>query len=383
MQMKSIKYVQFEKSTREWGIDDFSLGNINLIVGKNATGKSKILNIIGALANLVSGDVKLQYISGNYKVVFDHCEKEITYLLEYEENKVVKEKLIIDSMPVLDRTDGGRGSIFAEKENKDIQFQAPESELACVIRRDEVQHSFFEPLYMWGKHMRHYCFGTFLGKRNFAIITNSEKKNDLNLKDTDQVVAMFRKGRKKFSDKFVDAVKADMRSIGYNLDKIDVGHPVSLTFQPGIIQVPNGMLVKESDLDGDTDQNDMSQGMFRAMSLLIQLNYSQMASIPSCILIDDIGEGLDYERSSALIRLLVEKAKKSKVQLIMSTNNRVVMNNVPLEYLYVVRRFSKRPKIYNYKNAKDKEKFEEFELTGLNNFDFFATRFYEEEKGKE
>ena len=203
----------------------------------------------------------------------------------------------------------------------------------------------------------------------------------MNLKDTSQVVVMFWKGRKKFSSRFVNAIKADMRSIGYDLDKIDVGRPVSLAFKPGPIQIPNGILVQESDLDGETDQNDMSQGMFRAMSLLIQLNYSQMASIPSCILIDDIGEGLDYERASALIKLLVEKAKNSKVQLIMSTNDRFIMNNVPLEYWSVVRRFPKRSKIYNYRNAR--EKFEEFELTGLNNFDFFSSRFYVEGKDQE
>ena len=381
MRMKAMTYVQFEKRSREWGIDDFSLGNINLVVGKNATGKSKILNIIGGLANLVSGDVKLQFRSGKYRVIFDDDGKEITYFLEYEESKVVKEELIIDSKHVLNRSSRGRGSIFAEEEKKEIQFQAPESQLACVIRRDEVQHSFFEPLYKWGKHMRHYCFGTPLGKDCFAIVTNNEKKSDLNLKDTSQVVAMFKKGRKKFPDRFVDAIKADMKSIGYDIDKIDIGHPVSLTFKPGPIQIPNGILVKESDLDGDTDQNDMSQGMFRAMSLLIQLNYSQMASIPSCILIDDVGEGLDYERASALIKLLVEKAKNSKVQLIMSTNDRFVMNNVSLEYWSIVQRFPKRSRIYNYRNAR--EKFEEFELTGLNNFDFFASQFYEEGETKE
>ncbi|OHB76415.1 MAG: hypothetical protein A2Z25_18465 [Planctomycetes bacterium RBG_16_55_9] len=378
MRMKTITYVQFEEKPREWGIDNFSLGNINLVVGKNATGKSKILNVIGGLANLISGDVELKFRSGKYNVVFDNDGKEITYILEYEESRVLKEKLIINSKPVLDRHDGGRGTIFAEEENKEINFQAPENQLACVNRRDDVQHPFFEALYKWGKQMRHYHFGSPLGKDCFAIINNDEKGSDLNPKDTNQVVVMFWKGRKEFSDRFVDAIKVDMKSIGYNLDKIDVGRPMSLAFKPGPIQIPNGMLVQESDLDEETDQNDMSQGMFRAMSLLIQLNYSQMGSIPSCILIDDIGEGLDYERASALIKLLVEKAKNSKVQLIMSTNDRFVMNNVPLEYWSVVRRLPKRTKIYNYKNAR--KTFEEFELTGLNNFDFFSSRFYVEGK---
>jgi hypothetical protein len=34
----------------------------------------------------------------------------------------------------------------------------------------------------------------------------------------------------------------------------------------------------------------MSQGMFRVLSLIIQVNYSVLAKKPNCILIDDIGK---------------------------------------------------------------------------------------------
>lgn len=163
-----------------------------------------------------------------------------------------------------------------------------------------------------------------------------------------------------------------MTKVGFNLDNITVGSPISITFQ-NLLEPPEGILVKEGDLKGTTDQNSISQGMFRALSLIIQLNYSLLASVPSCILIDDIGEGLDYERASALIKLLIDKAKKSCVQLIMSTNDRFVMNNVPLEYWSIMRRFPNESKIYNYKNSR--KQFDDFELTGLNNFDFFTSDF--------
>ena len=68
--------------------------------------------------------------------------------------------------------------------------------------------------------------------------------------------------------------------------------------------------------------------MFRALSLITQITYSQLTSTPSCILVDDIGEGLDYERASALIKLVVEKARGKSIQLIMATNDRFVMNSV-------------------------------------------------------
>ena len=65
-------------------------------------------------------------------------------------------------------------------------------------------------------------------------------------------------------------------------------------------------------------------GMFRALSIIVQVNYSVLADTPSCILIDDIGEGLDFERSCDLIDVLISKAKNSSVQLLMATNDRFV-----------------------------------------------------------
>ncbi len=370
MQLESLTYAQYEGKPEEWSITDFPFGNINLIVGKNATGKSRTLNVIAALGNLVSGDVRLTFKSGNYKVKFNKDDKKLEYFLEYEDSNVIEEKLIIGSTLKFKRGSEGKGTIYADKEQKMIEFHAPPNELA-VTRRDDVQHPFFEDLYKWGKNMRHYRFGSQLGKSIYTIL-REDKEEEPNLKNAEQAVAIFKKGIKEYPSKFVFNIKTDMAKIGFNLDNIILGLPMSLTF--GL--PPQGILAKESDLKGETDQNEMSQGMFRALSLLIQLNYSLLASIPSCILIDDIGEGLDYERSSALIKLLIDKAKESRVQLIMSTNDRFIMNNVPLEYWSIMQRFPDHSKIYNYRNSK--KQFEEFEKTGLSNFDFFTSGSFEE-----
>jgi len=136
-----------------------------------------------------------------------------------------------------------------------------------------------------------------------------------------------------------------------------------------------GLYVKETDLGSKTEQQQISQGMFRALSLIIQITYSQLKRLPSCILIDDIGEGLDYERSSALVKLLIQKVKATPVQLIMTTNDRFVMNNVPLEYWSLIERNGAKCMIYNQKNSP--QIFSDFELTGLNNFDFLSMKFYQ------
>lgn len=108
------------------------------------------------------------------------------------------------------------------------------------------------------------------------------------------------------------------------------------------------------------------------------LNYSIFADLPSCILIDDIGEGVDYTRSTALIELLISKVEGTQMQLIMSTNDQFVMDAVPLKYWLVIKRSTGKAKIYNYLN--NKKLFDSFKFTGLSNFDFFSSNYYLKEE---
>ena len=120
--------------------------------------------------------------------------------------------------------------------------------------------------------------------------------------------------------------------------------------------------------------------MFRALSLIIQITYLEfnLNSNSTCILIDDIGEGLDFERSTKLIKYLVKKAEelKGRVQLVMSTNDRFVMNSVPLKYWTVIDKENGKMKFYTQKSHP--EIFEDFEDIGLNNFDFFSGEYFKQ-----
>ncbi len=112
----------------------------------------------------------------------------------------------------------------------------------------------------------------------------------------------------------------------------------------------------------------MSQGMWRVLSLLVHVNYSRLANPGACVIIDDIGEGLDFDRSCRLIDLLRRKANQSEIQLVMSTNDKFVMNQVPLEEWSVLQRTRNHVSVKNYQNAR--AEFESFKFTGLSNFSF-------------
>ena len=308
-------------------MDTLAVGAVTLLVGKNASGKSRTLNVINGLAGLLSATTKLVFKSGDYWVQFKDGPTLYEYELVYMDAHVTKERFSRNGEMLLDRGSGGVGRLLAEKTQQILEFQTPPGGLAAVNRRDSIQHGYFELLHAWGKGVRHFQFGTPLGKDKLAILTK-DKPIEFDPRNTDQVIAVFRQGLTKFGDEFVRGVITDMGAVGYNLEEVGLKAPQSLmlTIEPTPAGEVVVLYVKEKELSGITDQIDMSQGMFRALSVIIHLNYSQRSEQPSCILIDDIGEGLDFDRSCALIDLLMSKAREGGVQLIMSTNDRFVMN---------------------------------------------------------
>jgi ABC-type multidrug transport system ATPase subunit len=104
------------------------------------------------------------------------------------------------------------------------------------------------------------------------------------------------------------------------------------------------------------------------------VNYYILGGHKGFVIIDDIGEGLDFSRAKQLVQLLIKKAGASGIQLIMSTNDSFIMNAVEIENWAVIMREGNKISLYNYENSR--EIFEEFKFTGLNNFDFYASEFF-------
>ena len=347
MKLKQISYSEYSGGSQEWVLNELTLESINLLVGKNATGKTRCLNVINGLAKLVAGDIDRLFASGYYEAVFENEKDEVKYILELKNSKVVQESFQSNSKNLMTRGQGGSGTIYTEEVKKDMKFQAPETVLAIVARQDEIQHGFLKCLHDWGKSVIHYAFGSFMGKNQIAFI-NKNINNEFDPRNTEEVIKVFRKGEKELGDAYIEAIKKDLEQVYYYIEDIGTKKPTSIPLPANIPGEPLGLYVKEKDLPGITQQFNISQGMFRALSLIIQVNYSQMTAMPSCILIDDIGEGLDYDRSVCLIKLLMEKIANSPVQLIMATNDRFVMNQVPLETWSVMKREGSKCQVYNY-----------------------------------
>ncbi len=371
IRLKHVKYSEFEGELQEWRLDGLSLDQANLIVGKNASGKTRTLNVIRGLARQLAG-VNTPYISGHYNFEFIHDNKKLHYVLKYQEKEVVEERFSIDDEILLERGVGGEGMILAEEIGNRIRFQTPPSELAAVARQDAIQHKFLRPLNAWGTSLRHYGFGTALGKDRLTILAEKNIE-DIDEWDPHVTVDLYKKAAKEFSNSFASKLIDDMQKLDYDIEEIGIRPLLSIQVKSNYPGEVGGLFVKEKSLPGITDHNSMSSGMFRALALLIHVNYSIMANKSTCILVDDIGEGLDFDRSCRLIDLLREKTKASNIQLILSTNDRFVMNRVPLEEWSVLQRHGNHVQVLNYENSR--ELFEEFKFTGLSNFSFLEMDF--------
>ena len=379
MKLRRFDYSQFEDQPTEWKTVDCTFGDINLIVGRNATGKTKTLNVIRALAELFSEADELKWGEGKFDVEFQDDDSKVLYALEYTNRKIVNEQLIIDGTTFLSRGADGTGVIYFKQLKQEVEFQTSDNRAAVFAKRDSIQHPFLDRLFQWGQGLLRFDFGTPLGRMEIEIRQQPDQDGDLNL-DSDSkgiqgVIEKFRIGKRDYGTPFVDAIIADMARIEYELEEIGLAASPEVSVKIQNIPASHEMFyVKESDLNANTFQLHISQGMFRAFSVLIQINYSLLTNEPSCILIDDIGEGLDFARSSALVNLIIEKVKGTATQLIMTTNDRFIMNSVPLEYWIILERRGGQTIHHNYRNSK--EMFEDFELTGLSNFDLFSSNYY-------
>lgn len=373
MILNRLSFKEFENTTRYWELEEFQLNNINLIVGNNTSGKSRTLNVIFGLARLLLSP-KIQLNSGTYKGCFLSGDIEISYEVEFKDNIIIHERMTRDKKELFSRNQDGVGEIFNDYIKTPIKFKIPNNELVAC-RRDEIQFPYLNDLYIWASNTRHFRFSKEQEKQTLVLVdSNKAPTENFNLQEANQAIQIFKMATGKYREKYILMLVEDFNSIGYSISNVDTGILHSIKVDGPMSNKLVGLRVQENDREGITDQNEMSDGMFRALSILIHYNYYMLENKNLTILIDDIGEGLDFERSSKLIKLLIDKSKNSNIQLIMSTNDKFVMNHSSLDFWQVVSRKGGLVKMYNKFNSK--KEFEDFRFTGLNNFDFFTTDFF-------
>lgn len=371
MILEAIKYIRLEGKSKEWSIEGVDqqpvkFGNINLLVGKNAAGKSRTLAAIREVSGFLCGAITVgdaAYESARYDLYFMDASSAYKYTVVYEGRKVITETLTVNDQLILDRENK---KIYSQKTKDFTSFpNIKDNKLVPSVKYDLDEYPFFEKLYRWGDELKNAAFTNQIEK-NFLLkdLSQLEDSSAVTAKNPIALLRAFWMGKRLFGNDFVSIVKSEMNELGYPIKTIDI-----LEGRSGY-----GIYVEEDEFDDLTSQLEMSQGMYRAMAFIIQLNLAVMSKMSVCILIDDLGEGLDFDRSKLLIDMLTKSINDSNIQIFITTNDRYIMNKLPLKYWSVIERYPHKSVFYNYFNSK--ETFEDFKYTGLSNFDFLATDFY-------
>lgn len=364
MILSALKYTRFIDEPREWSIvgrdDDYAyFGNMNLLVGKNASGKSRTLNVIREIANLLAGRISVKQVispSGHYELIFKNESYFYKYAFAFKDRIITEEVLLYNDKVILDR----KKKVFIDAEKSEVLSRIGDSELAVSLV-DSKGNPYFPELVIWGQSLRNHMFANQVEKNR--LVKDCTKATE-DPQDIEPVHTFF-KGQQQFGDSFVAEIKNGMNELGYSISDIDIRETAA-----------GYSLYVEEEGRYAVSQRDMSQGMFRALSLFIMLCYARMTKLALCLLIDDMGEGLDFDRSQTIIDMVIKKINNSNMQFFMTSNDRHVMNQISLKYWSVISRDRTKSIFYDYQNSK--EVFDDFKYTGLNNFDFLATDFFKE-----
>lgn len=373
MILKALKYKRFDGQPREWSIVGFEtptnkqfayFGNFNLLVGKNAAGKSRVLDAICTIASLISRKTTITNVAHStelFDLIFESEGVNYSYKLSYTDRSITEETLSINDSIVLDRM----RSIFINPENQKqiATITIPDnSELAVSLQVDGKK--LFPELVLWAESLRNFLFTNQPEKNHLTQNYKVINKDPEEIEDVSILINTFYKGLNEFGKEYTLEIIDCMSELGYG----DISNIEIQETKQGY-----GICIEEN-ASYKISQRDMSQGLFRILSIVIQLTYVRMSKQSICVLVDDIGEGLDYERSKALIDIFIKKISQSNIQFFMTTNDRYIMNKIPLKYWTVIARNRSQSILYNYENSHDI--FEDFKYTGLNNFDFLTTDFY-------
>ena len=367
MILSALKYTRYIGEPREWSIvgnegDYAYFDNINLLVGKNASGKSRTLNVIREIADLLSGRIDLKYAispSELFELIFTNGNNDkYKYTLTFKNRIVTDEILTLNNKVLLDRAK----KVLLNPLGDNIAFELADYQTAIALH-DVDGKPYFGNFVSWGKSLKNYLFANQLEKNRLVKDYTQIDGDDQDIDDPDVLIYTFYKGRELFSEAFITEVIAGMQELGYSITSIDIKEA----------RGGYGIFIEEEG-EYTVSQREMSQGMFRALSLFIMLSYARLSNMSLCLLIDDMGEGLDFDSSKKMMDLVIKKVNKSNMQFFMTSNDRQVMNQIPLRYWSVIGRESSKSIFYDYTNSKDT--FEDFKYTGLNNFDFLATDFF-------
>ncbi|WP_279085454.1 AAA family ATPase [Bacteroides acidifaciens] len=348
-----MKLTQFTYRGKDWRLaSPINLQEVNLLVGKNAVGKSRTIRALGnVLLFLMQLSERNTLDIFRSELLFEDENDLISYEFRLKGADVVYESLKVNGETLLSRNENGT-VLCGESINP------PVSKLTLHVRRDVVQYPFIEKIMLWAEHACGLCFNEIEMAGDSAIPFYI-------LGQGQTLFAMV----KSLPEKSIQQVIDQAHELGYPIQRIELfEHGSNLKM----------VLFHEENVKSQLFDALMSKGMFRALYLLIYAQYMSVREFPSLLLIDDLCEGLDYDRSTKLGKILFDFCIEHHIQLIASSNDTFLMDVVDLKYWNILQR--EGSEVSSIDIIKNPDLFNDFLFTGLSNFDFFSSDYITRKK---
>ena len=377
--MRLLKYQYKEKNTGGlWNVSEFSLGTINLIGGLSGVGKTRIINTLFNLSQMIKKGKALS--DGEWKLNFIIGDKEYEYILHLSNTKPYKEvtikkevlkcgyKILIKrsrskfiflggSLPEISSNDLG---IYLFRENKKIK---PIYDGFCNVYIRRMNPDYFAIF----EKMSH------LGVTTKKVLSKPKKDFTLeyiqeNFKDISTQLFFLRK----YHPHTYNLIKNDFKEIFPFVLESDV-RPITEIKNLKIKMPPLPLdaltpllLVKEKNVKNKIPILALSSGMIRAFIQLIDLYTMPKGGI---YLIDEFENSMGIKSLPVMLDILMNN--KSDIQLIFTTHHPYIFNNVNIKYWKILKRKGGNVKILNGDKLKEKfSKSRQDDYTQLINTEF-------------
>lgn len=343
MKLIAVTYHEYQSG---WTLNELKLSDLNLLVGKNATGKTRTVLALWKVGACLTG------ASGadcRFRLCFSNDGEQVIYEFDRISNLIQHESLSKNGTMLLNRT-SSHCLFYGEEINPPAHMPVVSS------RRDTKKYPESEQLLLWVEHLSYFVFSN---------VTSSKRTNTPFMMNHGITL------NKMFEQ--TPNIRLQLLSLFSQLH-----YPISDIFQQTTESGDTLLLVKEEGIPYPLHYLDLSNGLFRVLSVLIYMLFSASLLNSRCLLIDDLGEGLDYERSNILGNIIFSFCKEHQIQLIVTTNDSFLMDTIGLEYWTVLTR--NLTEVNSISQTTHPEIFRQFKLTGLNNFDLFASDYIENHK---
>lgn len=326
-----------------WTLENLSLNHQNLVVGMNAVGKSRTVSAIGHVARFIKGDMDA---IGDFSCsLLLENGNSLEYSFDVVGGQVLAEVLKKNGNPLIQR------ERYSAKMYDDM-VSPPESKLLIQVRRDTKMYPEIEEIIQWAEHTSLFLFS------NITAAPNS--LSPYSISEEPKLPVMF----SRISMEQRELLKGYMRDLGYQINDI-----VEYERSSGA----KALHIYENGIEMPLRHIDLSNGMFRVFCVLLYMIYSSTLSEARCLVIDDMGEGLDYMRSTKLGKIMFDYCDKNHIQLIATSNDSFLMDAVDLQYWNILKRKGNR--VYSTNWSNNPTLFEKFRRTGLSNFDILSSNF--------